>query len=93
MFGEIDCREGLTGACEKLKYADLEAAMRELCGIYLSQLRRLIRERGFEVFVHPTAPVLNETRSTVRLFEQVRVLVLFMDRFSWVPCGVLGLWL
>jgi hypothetical protein len=35
MFGEIDCREGLLLAVDKLKYPDLQAAMRVLVDIYL----------------------------------------------------------
>ena len=35
MFGEIDCREGLLLAVDKLKYPDLQAAMHVLADIYL----------------------------------------------------------
>lgn len=35
MFGEIDCREGLTMAVDKLKYDTLEAAMDVLLDIYI----------------------------------------------------------
>ena len=35
MFGEIDCREGLLLAVDKLKYPDLDAAMHVLADIYL----------------------------------------------------------
>lgn len=34
MFGEIDCREGLTMAVDKLKYETVEAAMDVLLTIY-----------------------------------------------------------
>ena len=34
LFGEIDCREGLTMAVDKLKYESLEAAMEVLLQIY-----------------------------------------------------------
>ena len=34
MFGEIDCREGLTMAVDKLKYETVDAAMDVLLGIY-----------------------------------------------------------
>lgn len=34
MFGEIDCREGLTMAVDKLKYETVEAAMDVLLNIY-----------------------------------------------------------
>lgn len=35
MFGEIDCREGLTMAVDKLKYDTVEAAMDVLLDIYM----------------------------------------------------------
>ena len=35
LFGEIDCREGLTMAVDKLKYDTLEAAMDVLLDIYM----------------------------------------------------------
>lgn len=34
MFGEIDCREGLTMAVDKLKYETVDAAMEVLLTIY-----------------------------------------------------------
>lgn len=34
MFGEIDCREGLTMAVDKLKYETVDAAMDVLLTIY-----------------------------------------------------------
>ncbi len=34
MFGEIDCREGLTMAVDKLKYETVDAAMDVLLNIY-----------------------------------------------------------
>ncbi len=34
MFGEIDCREGLTMAVDKLKYETVDAAMDVLLHIY-----------------------------------------------------------
>lgn len=37
MFGEIDCREGLTMAVDKLKYDTLEAAMDVLLDIYMGK--------------------------------------------------------
>ena len=41
MFGEIDCREGLLLAVDKLKYPDLQAAMHVLADIYM-QARQLL---------------------------------------------------
>lgn len=33
-------------------------------------LLKLVQERGFEMFVHPIAPVLNETRHVVAPFNR-----------------------
>lgn len=68
MFGEIDCREGLPLAVQQCKYADMSAAMDAVASIYLDVLLRLVEERGLELFVHPPAPVLNETRHIVAPF-------------------------
>ena len=38
-----------------------------LCGADV--LLKLVQERGFEMFVHPIAPVLNETRHVVAPFN------------------------
>ena len=70
MFGEIDCREGLLLAVEKLKYDSLEEAMGVLIEIYAGALLDLIQTRGFRIFVHPVPSVLNETRHVVRPFNQ-----------------------
>lgn len=43
MFGEIDCREGLLLAVDKLKYPDLDAAMRVLADIYLQARTQALR--------------------------------------------------
>ncbi|DBA71347.1 TPA: hypothetical protein ACH3X2_011156 [Trebouxia sp. C0005] len=69
MFGEIDCREGLTMAVDKLKYETVDDAMDVLLHIYKDVLLKLVQERGFEMFVHPIAPVLNETRHVVAPFN------------------------
>ena len=70
MFGEIDCREGLLLAVEKLKYDSLDEAMAVLIDIYAEALLDLIRTRHFKIFVHPVPSVLNETRHVVRPFNQ-----------------------
>ncbi|KAL0051898.1 hypothetical protein WJX82_004074 [Trebouxia sp. C0006] len=79
MFGEIDCREGLTMAVDKLKYETVDAAMDVLLHIYKDVLLQLVQDRGFEMFVHPIAPVLNETRHVVapfnhKLQQQIEIL-------------------
>ena len=70
MFGEIDCREGLLLAVDKLKYDSMADAMAVLVDIYAQALLELAEQRGFEIFVHPVPSVLNETRHVVRPFNQ-----------------------
>lgn len=71
MFGEIDCREGLLLAVDKLKYADMQEAMGVLADIYMEVLTRTVRERDLRIFVHPVPPVLNETRHIVTPFNDL----------------------
>ena len=42
MFGEIDCREGLTMAVDKLKYETVDAAMDVLLNIYKGVARSFV---------------------------------------------------
>jgi len=70
MLGEIDCREGLLLAVDKLKYDTMEEAMAVLIRVYVRVLLRLIAERRFKVFVHPVPPVLDETRHVVQPFNR-----------------------
>lgn len=69
MFGEIDCREGLLLAVDKLKYESMEAAMEVLADLYVRVLLKLTQSRRFEIFVHPVPSVLNETRHVVQPFN------------------------
>ena len=48
MFGEIDCREGLTMAVDKLKYETVDAAMDVLLHIYKGDAT-LLAKRFFRV--------------------------------------------
>ena len=70
MLGEIDCREGLLLAVDKLKYDTMEQAMGVLIGLYVRVLLGLIAQRCLEVFVHPVPPVLDETRHVVQPFNR-----------------------
>ena len=70
LFGEIDCREGLLLAVERCKYESLEEGISHTLNIYVDLLLSLIREQDFELFVHPIAPVLNETRPIVMAFAR-----------------------
>jgi hypothetical protein len=39
--------------------------------IYIKVLLGLVQDNGFEVFVHPIAPVLNETREIVMQYNAI----------------------
>jgi len=70
-----------------------EAQLSWLCGADV--LLKLVQERGFEMFVHPIAPVLNETRHVVapfnhKLQQQVHPPLLNTDSEIW-QCPVLPL--
>lgn len=71
LFGEIDCREGLLLAVDKLKYDSVDEAMDVLADIYVGVLTRLVEERDLTAYVHPVPPVLNETRHIVMPFNAV----------------------
>ena len=70
IFGEIDCREGLLVAVDRMRYPDLEAGVAHTVQIYVRVLKELQRTRKFKVLVHPVPPVLNETRHIVTLFNR-----------------------
>lgn len=69
IIGEIDCREGILDAVQKCRYDSLEEGIREVLAIYKRILTRLQCDRGLRLLVHPAAPVLNETREIVHLFD------------------------
>ena len=71
IFCEIDCREGLLLAVEKDRYPNLKAGVRHVVGIYVRRLLDLSRDRSIRILVHPVAPVLNETRRVVVLFNTI----------------------
>lgn len=71
MFGEIDCREGLLLAVDKLKYADISEAMHVLADLYLEVLLDTVARFDLQIFVHPVPPVLKETRHIVMPFNNL----------------------
>jgi hypothetical protein len=71
LFGEIDCREGLIQAVERLKYETLEQAAEAAAEVYLKVLLDLVTTRHLEVFVHPIPPVLDATRGIVKLCNAI----------------------
>lgn len=91
LLGEIDCREGLLLAVDKLKYDSVDEATHVLADIYLDVLTRLVEARALTVYVHPVPPVLNETRHIVMPFNAVmraKVIPLFfsLPALLWLFC-------
>ena len=68
--GEIDCREGLLVAVERMRYPDLEAGIAHTVKIYVQTLKAIAQSRKIKPLVHPVPPVLNETRHIVSLFNR-----------------------
>lgn len=84
-FGEIDCREGLLVAVEKRRYANVDAAMDKVIGIYIAALQDLVPRKRLRVWVHPVLPVLNETRAlVVRYNAKLRAAVEAAPQLAWL---------
>ncbi|CAM9698760.1 unnamed protein product [Ectocarpus sp. 13 AM-2016] len=71
ILGEIDCREGILVAVEKLRYKTAEEGIEHTVGIFIKVAEALSRERGLRIFVHPVIPVLDETRGMVKTYNRV----------------------
>lgn len=69
LLGEIDCREALTSAVERLKYESLEEAAAATAAVYVQALRDVARKKSAEMLVHPVPPVLDATRQVVLAFN------------------------
>ena len=53
------------------RYDSVTDGMEATIAIYLGTLLRLVDERRLEIYVHPVVPVLNETRSIVKTFNDI----------------------
>lgn len=84
LLGEIDCREGLLAAMEKCRYESLEDGARGTIAIYKRVLNQLKQEHAFRLLVHPPVPVLDVTRSIIRIFDTV-----LRDELSALPSAKL----
>eukprot|EP00878_Enallax_costatus_P021388 GHUV01022638.1.p1 GENE.GHUV01022638.1~~GHUV01022638.1.p1 ORF type:complete len:323 (+),score=102.04 GHUV01022638.1:87-971(+) len=69
VVGEIDCREGLLAAVEKLKHPCLQQAIEATVDKHISVLCQLVNDHGLTVYVHPVPLVLEATREVVLQFE------------------------
>jgi len=71
IVGEIDCREGIVLAVERMLYDTIEQGIKAAVQVYITVLEKLARERKFEIFIHPVVPVLDITRSMVIKFNRI----------------------
>ncbi|KAJ0411310.1 hypothetical protein ATCC90586_005719 [Pythium insidiosum] len=71
LIGEIDCREGILQAFEKCKYETLQEGMEHTIDIFMGVVREVVEKFGFDVFIHPIVPVLNETRPLVIQYNAI----------------------
>ena len=55
--------------CASSAYKAILLQISHSCSCPADVLLKLVQERGFEMFVHPIAPVLNETRHVVAPFN------------------------
>ncbi|KAL9658274.1 hypothetical protein ABK040_015597 [Willaertia magna] len=67
MFGEIDCREGIWAAIEKLRYKNIQEGISTTLEYYMNELKK--HKDNFNMFIHPAPPVIDITRETVLLFN------------------------
>ncbi|KAJ8600417.1 hypothetical protein CTAYLR_001466 [Chrysophaeum taylorii] len=69
-LGEIDCREGILVAVEKLRYRDVEEGIDATISHFVRAAAAVVRQRQFrKALVHPVPPVLDETRPIVRAYN------------------------
>ncbi|RYH21668.1 hypothetical protein EON65_20300 [archaeon] len=71
VVGEIDCREGMLKAVERDVYASVEQGAEATVSIFVKVLQQLMKRKRFTVWIHPVAPVLNETRPIVLAYNVV----------------------
>jgi tetratricopeptide (TPR) repeat protein len=87
LLGEIDCREGILVAVEKLRYASVEEGIRHTAAIFVDVASRLARHKQWRALVHPVPPVLDETRGMVLKYNAtLRRLVDASSELTWVDC-------
>jgi len=87
LLGEIDCREGILVAVEKLRYNSVEQGIRHTASIFVDVASRLARHKQWNVLVHPVPPVLDETRGMVLKYnDTLRRLVDASSELTWVDC-------
>ena len=67
--------------------------MEATIAIYLGTLLRLVNERRLEIYVHPVVPVLNETRSIVKTFNDIMRKRVRAGGGVGGTCGCVVVWL
>lgn len=71
VFGEIDCREGILMAVEKLKYKTVTKGIRVVINHYLKALSKFVSEKNLRFYIQPVVPVLDVTRKMVKKFNAI----------------------
>jgi hypothetical protein len=85
VFGEIDCREGILVAVERLKYRDLAEGIDVAQNHYLKILKRLQKQRKLQIFVHPVPPVMDVTRGTCLIWnERMQAKLAAVPSIAWL---------
>lgn len=74
LAGEIDCREGISGAVQKGYYASHDAAIEQTASIYVNAIVALMAQYKMSIYVHPVCPPSNPTETerarTVQQFNE-----------------------
>ncbi|KDO32857.1 hypothetical protein SPRG_02550 [Saprolegnia parasitica CBS 223.65] len=87
LLGEIDCREGILLAVEKCRYESVDEGMVATMSHFLRVLEALVCTHGFDAYIHPIVPVLDETRHLVRRYNALlRTRVEAASFCKWLDC-------
>jgi len=85
VLGEIDCREGLLVCIEKARYKDLAEAASTVIDIFVEELKKWIKRKKFNIYIHPVAPVLDVTRHIVYQFNTLyEAAIEKQDNMHWI---------
>ncbi|EQC36809.1 hypothetical protein, variant [Saprolegnia diclina VS20] len=87
LLGEIDCREGILLAVDKCRYESVDDGMVATMSHFLQVLEALVRAHGFDAYIHPIVPVLDETRHLVLRYNALlRTRVEAASFCQWLDC-------
>lgn len=86
VLGEIDCREGILVAIQKLRYRNIEEGIDKTSLHFVKAAEIVAREKKLrKAFVHPVPPVLDETRAIVIMYNaRLKVHVDNSEHLHWL---------